>query len=170
MKACATAWPTASIILLSRWASVNGWKDGRLNFLITSPDLLTLYDLRHSRLNFLHQLFIFLLLFFFELIFRNSNLVLFTDCRFISNVHHVEAFGPTRLAKRCVDAKINTLEPEGKCSPSHEKSTKRASQFDLELTREKTKSNSRAYRLEIRISLTQAYRQTLPIQKMTKEY
>ena len=29
-----------------------------------------------------------------------------------------------------VDAKINTLESEGKCSPSHGKSTKRASQFD----------------------------------------
>ena len=38
-----------------------------------------------------------------------------------------------------VDTKINTLEAEGKCSPSHEKSTKRASQFDLKLTREKTK-------------------------------
>ena len=44
-----------------------------------------------------------------------------------------------------VDAKINTLESEGKCSPSSGKSTKRASQFDLKLTREKTKSNSRAY-------------------------
>jgi len=43
--------------------------------------------------------------------------------------------------------KINTLESEGKCSPSSGKSTKRASQFDLKLTREKTKSNSRAYRL-----------------------
>ena len=46
-----------------------------------------------------------------------------------------------------VDAKINTLESEGMCSPSHGKSTKRASQFDLKLTREKTKSSSRAYRL-----------------------
>ena len=46
-----------------------------------------------------------------------------------------------------VDAKINTLESEGKCSPNTKKSTKRASQFDLKLTREKTKSNSRAYRL-----------------------
>ena len=36
-----------------------------------------------------------------------------------------------------VDAKINTLESEGKCSPSHGKSTKRASQFDLKLTKEK---------------------------------
>ena len=44
-----------------------------------------------------------------------------------------------------VDAKINTLKSEGKCSPSSGKSTKRASQFDLKLTREKTKSNSRAY-------------------------
>ena len=43
-----------------------------------------------------------------------------------------------------VDAQINTLESEGKCSPSHGKSTKRASQFDLKLTREKTKSNWRA--------------------------
>ena len=38
-----------------------------------------------------------------------------------------------------VDAKINTLESEGKCLPSHGKPTKRASQFDLKLTREKTK-------------------------------
>jgi hypothetical protein len=30
-----------------------------------------------------------------------------------------------------VDAKINTLESEGKCSPSSGKSTKYASQFDL---------------------------------------
>ena len=28
--------------------------------------------------------------------------------------------GPTGRAKRCVDAKINTLESEGKCSPSTE--------------------------------------------------
>ena len=63
-----------------------------------------------------------------------------------------------------VDAKINTLESEGKCSPSSGKSTKRASQFDLKLTKEKTKSKSRAYRLGFRISLTQAYRQALPIQ------
>ena len=46
---------------------------------------------------------------------------------------------PTRRAKRCVDVKINTLESEGKCSPSHGKSTKRTSQFDLKLTKEKTK-------------------------------
>ena len=46
---------------------------------------------------------------------------------------------PTRRAKRCVDAKINTLESEGKRSPSSGKSTKRASQFDLKLTREKNK-------------------------------
>ena len=69
-----------------------------------------------------------------------------------------------------VDAKINTLESEGKCSPSHGKSTKRASQFDLKLTREKTKSNLRAYQLGFRISLTEAYQQALPIGKMTKRY
>ena len=57
-----------------------------------------------------------------------------------------------------VDAKINTLDSEGKCSSSFEKSTKRASQFDLQLTSDKQKSNSRAYRLGFRISLTQAYR------------
>ena len=57
------------------------------------------------------------------------------------------------LAMEPVDVKINTLESDGKCSPSHGKSTKRASQFDLKLTREKTKSNSRAYWLEFRISL-----------------
>jgi hypothetical protein len=62
-----------------------------------------------------------------------------------------------------VDAKINTLESEDKCSPSHGKSTKRASQFDLKLTREETKSNSRAYRLGFRISLRWAYQQALPI-------
>ena len=38
-----------------------------------------------------------------------------------------------------VDAKINILESEGKCSPCHGKSTKRASQFDVKLTREKNK-------------------------------
>ena len=103
--------------------------------MITSPDLFDAVRLEAFTFESLHQLFIFLLLFFFELIFRNMNLVLFTDCRFISNVHNVEAFGPTERAKRCVDAKINTLESEGKCSPSHEKSTKRANQFDLKLTR-----------------------------------
>ena len=69
-----------------------------------------------------------------------------------------------------VDVKINTLESEGKCSSSHEKSTKRASQFDLQLTRSKTRLNSREYRLGFQISLTPAYRQTLPIRGMTKEY
>ena len=69
-----------------------------------------------------------------------------------------------------VDAKINTLESKGKCSPSHGKSTKRASQFDLKLTREKTKSNSRAYQLGFRISLRWAYRQALPILQTTKRY
>ena len=62
-----------------------------------------------------------------------------------------------------IDVKINTLESEGKCSPSHGKSTKRASQFDLKLTRDKTKSNLRAYRLGFRISLRWAYQQALPI-------
>ena len=69
-----------------------------------------------------------------------------------------------------VDAKINTLESEDKCSPSSGKSTKHASQFDLQLARDKTKLNSRAYRLGFRISLTPMYRQVLPIGKMTKEY
>ena len=66
--------------------------------------------------------------------------------------------------KQGVDTKINTLESEGKCSPSSGKSTKRASQFDLESTRERTKSNSRAYWMGFRMSLTQAYRQAMPIQ------
>ena len=66
-------------------------------------------------------------------------------------------------AYQSVDAKINTLESDGKCSPSHGKSTRRASQFDLKLTREKTKLNSRAYWLGFRISLRWAYRQALPI-------
>ena len=69
-----------------------------------------------------------------------------------------------------VDAKINTLESKGKCSPSHRKSTKHASQFDLKLIRKKTKSNSRAYRLGFRISLRWAYRQALPILNATKRY
>ena len=38
-----------------------------------------------------------------------------------------------------VDAKINTLESEGKCSPSHGKSTKRASQFDLKIDKGENK-------------------------------
>ena len=54
-----------------------------------------------------------------------------------------------------VDVKINTLQSEGKCSPSSRKSTKHDSQFDLQLTRYKQKLNLRAYRLEFRISLTQ---------------
>ena len=37
----------------------------------------------------------------------------------------------TLHGKHHVDAKINTLESEDKYSPSSEKSTKRASQFDL---------------------------------------
>ena len=65
--------------------------------------------------------------------------------------------------------KINTLESEGKCLPSSGKSTKRASQFDLQLTIDKQKLNSRAYRLGFRISVTPAYRQALPIEKTTKE-
>ena len=44
-----------------------------------------------------------------------------------------------KVWKDTVDAKINTLQSEGKCSPSSGKSTKRASQFDLKLTREKNK-------------------------------
>ena len=59
-----------------------------------------------------------------------------------------------RSALALVDAKINTLESEGKCSPSSVKSTKLASQFDLQLTRDKQKLNLRAYQLEFRISLT----------------
>ena len=47
-----------------------------------------------------------------------------------------------------VDAKINTLESEGKFSPSSENSTKHASQFDLQLTRNKQKLNLRVYRLD----------------------
>jgi hypothetical protein len=70
-------------------------------------------------------------LFFFELILINRDVVLLANVRFISEFHHVKAFSPTRRAKRCVDAKNNTLESEGKCSPSSGKSTKRASQFDL---------------------------------------
>ena len=104
------------------------WKIKLLDHLARSVDAVRLEAFTFE---FLHQLFIFLLLFYFELVFRNRNLVQFTNCRFICDVHHVEAFDPTGRAKKCVDAKINTLESEGKCSPSSEKSTKRASQFDL---------------------------------------
>jgi len=72
---------------------------------------------------------------------------------FIWNVPSDETIRFLILKENPVDAKINTLESEGKCSPSHGKSTKRVSQFDLKLTREKTKSNLRAYRLGFRISL-----------------
>ena len=48
------------------------------------------------------------------------DIVVFIDFRMITKFHHVETFCPTGRAKRCVDAKINTLESEGKCSPSME--------------------------------------------------
>ena len=153
MKACATAWPTASIIMFSCYTSVNGWKDGRLNFLITSPDLLMLYDLRHSRLNFSTSSS-------YSFFCSSLSLSSGTGIRFFSLTADLSVSStmlklscPTGRAKRCVDAKINTLESEGKCSPSHGKSTKRASQFDLKSTREKINSNSRVYRLGFRISL-----------------
>jgi hypothetical protein len=38
---------------------------------------------------------------------------------------------PEGIAEHIVDAKINTLESEGKCSPISGRSTKRASQFEL---------------------------------------
>src|SRR6185295_2821887 len=148
----------AFMLSLRQW--LERWKIKLLDHLTRSVDAVRLEAFTFE---FLHYLFIFLLLFFFELVFRNRNLVFFTNCRFICDFLHVEAFGPTERAKRCVDAKINTLESEGKCSPSYGKSTKRASQFDLKLTREKTKSNLRAYRLGFRISLRWAYRQALPI-------
>ena len=66
--------------------------------------------------------------------------------------------------------KSTHLNPRASVRRVTEKSTKRANQFDLKLTREKTKSNSRAYQLGFRISLTQAYRQALPIGKTTKRY
>ena len=150
---------------LCQW--LKRWKIKLLDYLTRPGDAIWLEALTFK---FLHRFLIFIPLFFFEFIFRNTNLVFFTDRRFICEFHHVEAFGPTKCAKRCVDAKINTLESEGKCSPSHEKSTKRASQFDLKLIREKIKSNSRAYRLGFRISLRWAYRQALPILNATKRY
>ena len=81
------------------------------------------------------------------------------DCSFLPEY----MMYPAKWYELSVDAKINTLESEGKCLLSHGKLTKHASQFDLKLTREKTKSNSRAYRLGFRISLRWAYRQALPI-------
>ena len=79
----------------------------------------------------LHKLKVLLLLILFELVLINRDVVAFIDFRCISNIYHVEVFGPTGRAKRCVDTKINTLESEGKCSLSSGKSTKRASQFDM---------------------------------------
>ena len=69
-----------------------------------------------------------------------------------------------------VDAKSNTLESKGKCSLSSEKLTKYASQFDLQLTKDKQKLNLRAYRLGFRIYRAQTYREALPIEKTIKEY
>ena len=149
------------VFTLNLCQGLEGWKNKLLDHLARSGNTVRL---EAFTLKLFHQFLIFLLLFFFELVFENRNLVFFIDFRFICDVHHIEAFGPTRRAKRCVDAKINTLESEGNCSPNHGKSTKHASQFDLKLTREKTKSNLRAYQLGFRISLIQAHRQALPIQ------
>ena len=57
----------------------------------------------------------------------------------------------------------------GQMFARHGKSTKHASQFDLKLTREKTKSNSRTYRLGFRISLRWVYRQTLRYYRRQKD-
>ena len=107
----------AFTLSLCQW--LERWKIKLFDHLTRSVD-----DVRLEAFTFesLHQIFTFLLLFFFELVFKNRNLLFFIDRRFIFNVHHVEAFCPTGCAKRCVDAKINTLESEGKCSPSHGKS------------------------------------------------
>jgi hypothetical protein len=43
------------------------------------------------------------------------------------------------MLQQCVDAKINTLEFEGKCSPSHGKSTKSASEFWPEIDKGENK-------------------------------
>jgi len=45
--------------------------------------------------------------------------------------------GISWTTNKSVDAKINILESEGKCSPSFGKSTKHASKFDLQLTRKR---------------------------------
>src|SRR6185312_9742066 len=91
-------------------------------------------------------------------------------CIDYNDYSHMSFRNLTYVCLISVDAKINTLVSEGKCSPSHGKSTKRASQFDLKLTRKKTKSNSRAYRLGFQMSLRWAYRQALPILWTTKRY
>jgi hypothetical protein len=70
-------------------------------------------------------------LFLLELAFISRDVVIFADFISITNIHHVEASCPIGRAKRCVDAKINTLECKGKYSPSSRKSIKHASQFDL---------------------------------------
>ena len=124
---------------------LEGWKIKLHDYVTRSGYAIRLEAFTFESFDEIH---ILLLLISFELAFINRDVVVFIDFRMITKFHHVEAIGPTGRAKRCVDAKINTLEFEGKCSPSSGKSTKRASQFDLQLTRNKQKLNMRAYRLE----------------------
>ena len=77
----------AFTLSLCQW--LKWWKIKLLGHLTRSVDTVRLEAFTFE---FLHQLFKFLLLFFFEFIFRNRNLVFFTNCRFIYVFHHVEAF------------------------------------------------------------------------------
>ena len=94
---------------------LEGWKIKLLDYITRSGYVVRLEAFPFESFD---EIQILLLLISFELAFINRDVVVFIDFRFISNIHHVEAFGPTGRAKRCVDAKINTLESEGKCSPS----------------------------------------------------
>ena len=90
---------------------LEGWKIKLLDYVTRSGDALRLEEFMFKSF---HELKVLLLLIFFELVFINRDVVAFIDFRLITKFHHVEASGPTEHAKRCVDAKINTLESEGK--------------------------------------------------------
>jgi len=108
------------------------WLEGRLNFLITSPDLVTLYDLRHSRLNLSKLLdyitrssdAIRLEAFTFKSFHELKVLLLFDppwacfhqkgcSCLHWLRIDHQYppcwSFGSHQACQRCVDTKINTL-------------------------------------------------------------
>ena len=108
--------------------SMAGRKIKLLDYVTRSSDTILLEAFTFKSF---HELKVLLLLILLELAFISRDVIILTNFRFITNIHHVEASCPIGRAKRCVDVKINTLESEGKCSPSSEKSTKRASQFDL---------------------------------------
>jgi hypothetical protein len=82
---------------LSLYQWLEGWKIKLLDHLTRSIDAVRL---EAFTLEFLHQIIKFLLLFFLELVFRNRNLVFFTNCRFICEFHHVESFVSHRACQK----------------------------------------------------------------------